>query len=405
LNFCRALEAAGASALCVHGRTRDQKGFKTGAARWEPIAAVVQALRIPVIANGGVESRADADACLLATGAAAVMSAEALLEDPGLFNAAPPASMLGPASPLQWSPRARLPPVFGGGGGVVASFYDHDYRFSGSGGLDGGAALAATVHRVAMTPTAYCAAYLAQCKVHPPPDFFKCVKAHALKLLHRPLALAAAAAAAAAVSMTTAAASGEAAAVVAGAGLAASGAGYSGRVDAGGAAARAAVVEARDEAELLAGVVLLDAFMGSRAAALRAAAQTDDYDDDGRDAARISTTSSTSRWATEDSPEEPGAARLPPSGESGVRGGAGVGAGRNGPFACAACDEAPGGACDCWREDTWYRRHRRGTGALGGLGGGEGTYTREHNQSHAVQRRSRKDQRREKYIAMGYNGL
>ena len=45
-----------------------------------------RALTIPVVANGGVETRADAESLLEATGADAVMSSEGLLEDPSLFD-------------------------------------------------------------------------------------------------------------------------------------------------------------------------------------------------------------------------------------------------------------------------------------------------------------------------------
>ena len=104
INFCRELEAAGVHALTVHGRTRAQTGFRTGAASWESIRHVREALQgqgtladgatargLPVIANGGIETGADVRKCLLQTGADAVMSAEALLENPVLFNCESPA--------------------------------------------------------------------------------------------------------------------------------------------------------------------------------------------------------------------------------------------------------------------------------------------------------------------------
>jgi tRNA-dihydrouridine synthase 1 len=47
---------------------------------------VKEALHIPVIANGGVETVQDAYRCLAATGADGIMSSEALLEDPALFD-------------------------------------------------------------------------------------------------------------------------------------------------------------------------------------------------------------------------------------------------------------------------------------------------------------------------------
>src|SRR5581483_2716267 len=49
---------AGARVLTLHPRTRTQ--MYTGAARWEEIAAVVQALDIPVIGNGDIKTAGDA---------------------------------------------------------------------------------------------------------------------------------------------------------------------------------------------------------------------------------------------------------------------------------------------------------------------------------------------------------
>jgi len=83
--LCKRIEEAGASVLTVHGRTRKQNKHQCGGADWDAIRDVVQALNIPVIANGGIETRRDVDACLKHTGCAAVMSSEALLENPALF--------------------------------------------------------------------------------------------------------------------------------------------------------------------------------------------------------------------------------------------------------------------------------------------------------------------------------
>lgn len=85
IQLCKRLEEAGASVIALHGRTRSQNKHLSGRADWDAIREAVDALSVPVIANGGIFSRDDADACLAHTGAAAVMSSEALLENPALF--------------------------------------------------------------------------------------------------------------------------------------------------------------------------------------------------------------------------------------------------------------------------------------------------------------------------------
>lgn len=64
-------EAAGVQLVTVHGRTRMQ--FYEGRANWDAIAAVRDAVRIPLIANGDVETMADAHEILRCSGADAVM--------------------------------------------------------------------------------------------------------------------------------------------------------------------------------------------------------------------------------------------------------------------------------------------------------------------------------------------
>lgn len=61
--FARLLEGAGVAAVAVHGRRREQRHHE-GRADWDAIAAVKSALRIPVLANGNVRTRRDAEACV-----------------------------------------------------------------------------------------------------------------------------------------------------------------------------------------------------------------------------------------------------------------------------------------------------------------------------------------------------
>jgi tRNA-dihydrouridine synthase B len=76
-------QEAGAQALTLHPRTRTQ--MYSGKAAWEEIAAVVQALEIPVIGNGDVETAEDVVAMRGQTGCAGVMVARGSFGNPWLF--------------------------------------------------------------------------------------------------------------------------------------------------------------------------------------------------------------------------------------------------------------------------------------------------------------------------------
>ncbi|MBM5800051.1 MAG: tRNA dihydrouridine synthase DusB, partial [Cyanobacteria bacterium K_DeepCast_35m_m2_023] len=84
IHWCRRLEGAGAQLLTLHGRSREQ-GFK-GRADWHAIAAVKRALGIPVIANGDIQSPADALDCLRVTGADGVMVGRGTMGAPWLVG-------------------------------------------------------------------------------------------------------------------------------------------------------------------------------------------------------------------------------------------------------------------------------------------------------------------------------
>lgn len=86
VEFARAMEAAGAAAVTVHGRTRDQ--FYRGAADWSVIAAVKAAVSIPVIGSGDVFRAADAAAMFDRCGVDAVMVARGAQGNPWIFRQA-----------------------------------------------------------------------------------------------------------------------------------------------------------------------------------------------------------------------------------------------------------------------------------------------------------------------------
>ena len=84
LGIARAAESAGVQMVTVHGRTREQ-GYK-GVAEYDTIAAVKAALKIPVVANGDIDSPEKASAVLRATGADALMIGRAAQGRPWIFR-------------------------------------------------------------------------------------------------------------------------------------------------------------------------------------------------------------------------------------------------------------------------------------------------------------------------------
>ena len=77
---------AGAQALTLHPRTRTQ--MYAGAARWDEIGAVADALEIPVVGNGDIKAAADAVRMRAETGCAGVMIARGSFGNPWIFTQA-----------------------------------------------------------------------------------------------------------------------------------------------------------------------------------------------------------------------------------------------------------------------------------------------------------------------------
>ncbi len=84
VRIARIAEDAGIAALAVHGRTRAD--LYQGEAEYETIAAIRQAIRIPLLANGDIDSPQKAAAVLKTTGADAVMIGRAAQGRPWIFR-------------------------------------------------------------------------------------------------------------------------------------------------------------------------------------------------------------------------------------------------------------------------------------------------------------------------------
>lgn len=84
VEIAKAAEAAGAAAVAVHGRTREQ--FYSGQADWAAIKAVKKAVRIPVIGNGDVIDGETARRMMEETGCDGVMIGRAAKGNPWIFR-------------------------------------------------------------------------------------------------------------------------------------------------------------------------------------------------------------------------------------------------------------------------------------------------------------------------------
>ena len=84
VELAQAAEEAGAAAITVHGRTRED--FYTGKADWKEIQKVVDAVKIPVIGNGDVTDGKSAKDLMEETGCAAVAIGRAAWGNPWIFR-------------------------------------------------------------------------------------------------------------------------------------------------------------------------------------------------------------------------------------------------------------------------------------------------------------------------------
>lgn len=84
VSFAKRLESCGAAAIAVHGRTREQ--YYSGKADWEVIKDVKEAVNIPVIGNGDIFSKEDAERMLKETGCDGIMIGRGARGNPWIFH-------------------------------------------------------------------------------------------------------------------------------------------------------------------------------------------------------------------------------------------------------------------------------------------------------------------------------
>jgi tRNA-dihydrouridine synthase C len=92
----QAIEAAGASQLVIHARTRDQ-GYQPPA-YWHRIGDIRQVVHLPLVANGEIWTLNDAKRCQAESGCDDVMLGRGMVSDPGLAL-----HILGQASSTDWN--------------------------------------------------------------------------------------------------------------------------------------------------------------------------------------------------------------------------------------------------------------------------------------------------------------
>ena len=84
VEIAKIAESAGAAAVAVHGRTREQ--YYSGSADWECIRAVKEAVKIPVIGNGDVTDALSAKRMMDETGCDGIMVGRASRGNPWIFR-------------------------------------------------------------------------------------------------------------------------------------------------------------------------------------------------------------------------------------------------------------------------------------------------------------------------------
>ena len=87
IQFAQAVESAGAAAITVHGRLKEQK--HSGGVDYDKMKTIFESVKIWKIGNGGVTSVAEADEMKARTGCDSVMIGTAAMKNPSVFSREP----------------------------------------------------------------------------------------------------------------------------------------------------------------------------------------------------------------------------------------------------------------------------------------------------------------------------